>query len=526
MTDNCRLIYNVVRGTEANLAYNAEFLQYLLEQGKINATDELVNFEMLKRQKILSEHKYSIWYSKKEEVWYTHLPDEDRPDKRRKVKKKNKKDLENVICAYYTEQDSRDKLTVAELYTEWLKYKNLHVRSSGTMKRISAAWKKYYKEDEISRKKVQDLTELYLDEWIHEKIQNYHFNTKQYYNMSLPMRQMMEFAVKKKYIDVNLFENVKVELRLLAKTVKKEDCTQVFMVDEIPVVFEELDRHYHEYSKNTAPLAVELAFFTGLRVGELVALRYQDIDLEKSLLHVHCQETKEYVLLNDEEYHFSHYEVVDYTKSDAGDRYVYLVPEAKEIIKRIMDANEINKEPQQDFLLVKQGKRINSRAVVYQLDRCLNKVSIMHKSIHKARKTYVSALIDGGLNINEIRKQVGHADVRTTYACYCYNRFGEEETGKQIVRALDFNTKKTKEKPVEVQSHKKVTTSDHKLYHFKKIKIGIFSVNKRKSRNKKRMQEMGLEPTRSCDHRHLKPARLPIPPLLHFTINQSVSLTA
>ena len=27
---------------------------------------------------------------------------------------------------------------------------------------------------------------------------------------------------------------------------------------------------------------------------------------------------------------------------------------------------------------------------------------------------------------------------------------------------------------------------------------------------------MGLEPTRSCDHRHLKPARLPIPPLLHI----------
>lgn len=27
---------------------------------------------------------------------------------------------------------------------------------------------------------------------------------------------------------------------------------------------------------------------------------------------------------------------------------------------------------------------------------------------------------------------------------------------------------------------------------------------------------MGLEPTRSCDHRHLKPARLPIPPLLRI----------
>ena len=34
---------------------------------------------------------------------------------------------------------------------------------------------------------------------------------------------------------------------------------------------------------------------------------------------------------------------------------------------------------------------------------------------------------------------------------------------------------------------------------------------------------MGLEPTRSCDHRHLKPARLPIPPFLHF-VNRLTSL--
>ena len=32
------------------------------------------------------------------------------------------------------------------------------------------------------------------------------------------------------------------------------------------------------------------------------------------------------------------------------------------------------------------------------------------------------------------------------------------------------------------------------------------------------MQEMGLEPTRYCYHRHLKPARLPIPPLLRTNI--------
>ena len=40
------------------------------------------------------------------------------------------------------------------------------------------------------------------------------------------------------------------------------------------------------------------------------------------------------------------------------------------------------------------------------------------------------------------------------------------------------------------------------------------------------MQEMGLEPTRYCYHRHLKPARLPIPPFLHASDIVSVFLVS
>ena len=34
------------------------------------------------------------------------------------------------------------------------------------------------------------------------------------------------------------------------------------------------------------------------------------------------------------------------------------------------------------------------------------------------------------------------------------------------------------------------------------------------------VQKMGLEPTRYCYHRHLKPARLPIPPLLRTSASE------
>ena len=37
-------------------------------------------------------------------------------------------------------------------------------------------------------------------------------------------------------------------------------------------------------------------------------------------------------------------------------------------------------------------------------------------------------------------------------------------------------------------------------------------------KDKKIVQEAGLEPARYCYHRHLKPARLPIPPLPHFVL--------
>ena len=41
-------------------------------------------------------------------------------------------------------------------------------------------------------------------------------------------------------------------------------------------------------------------------------------------------------------------------------------------------------------------------------------------------------------------------------------------------------------------------------------------------KDKKIVQEAGLEPARYCYHRHLKPARLPIPPFLHFPLFQQL----
>lgn len=60
------------------------------------------------------------------------------------------------------------------------------------------------------------------------------------------------------------------------------------------------------------------------------------------------------------------------------------------------------------------------------------------KTSHKIRKTYISTLIDSGLNIDEIRRMAGHTDERTTYGNYCYNRLTNSQTEEKIENALNF----------------------------------------------------------------------------------------
>jgi len=128
--------------------------------------------------------------------------------------------------------------------------------------------------------------------------------------------------------------------------------------------------------------------------------------------------------------------VVDFVKTDAGDREVYLSVEARRIIKMIMDHNLDKNEKDDDYLFVSNGKRVYERAVDYRLRKYCKLANISQKSMHKIRKTYISTLIDARVNINELRKQVGHEDEKTTYRNYCFNRLTDLQTEEQFENAL------------------------------------------------------------------------------------------
>jgi integrase len=61
--------------------------------------------------------------------------------------------------------------------------------------------------------------------------------------------------------------------------------------------------------------------------------------------------------------------------------------------------------------------------------------------MHKARKTYISTLIDAGVNINTIRSLAGHESEETTYKNYCFDRMVDKQKEDLLERALTHHAR-------------------------------------------------------------------------------------
>lgn len=404
--------------------------------------------EMTKKQEILSKHPYDIW--EKDAYCYTYLPDATKKYGRRQIKRKGKdgrtarKCIEDAIIEFYKqkqkeeeEKNNRSK-TFKEMYKKWLVYKGMHTDSSAYIRRITNDWNRFYDNDEIAGIPVDILSTLYLDNWIHSVIKKYKLNKKQFYNMSIILRQTLDYCVKIGCLECNPFEKVQINKKMLKDNPRKDDATQIFTVEEEPEIIA-YEWEKFENSLATVHLGIILAFKLGLRVGELSALRISDFNKDKSYVHIHAMEITEYDTDDGEHFYVSGRRVVDYTKTISGIRDVYVPLEARSIIETIIKTNKRMGYWGENFLFIrKDGSRYPTYSFTKSLLLACEHENIPQKSMHKIRKTYISALIDGNINISEISKMVGHADKRTTLKSYCYNRFTQEQTENSIENALNF----------------------------------------------------------------------------------------
>lgn len=439
-----------------------DLLKYITENDMIDLTYVREQVEMKRREAILKQHQYSIWHSEKENVWYSYLPDSSKVNNRKKIKRKRKRDLEDVIYDFYlsmqsepTETEQSKDFSVESMFYEFMKHKANEV-NSGTVKRMMADWTRFYEpEKEFIAMSVKDMTKINVDDFFNAVLEKHDLKKKAFYNMCGILKQTLEYAVDAEYIEKNPYR-IKVNKKKFISSSKKPSAKEVFQAGEKEMLIDEMERRLKNNPSNTAPLAVMLDFELGTRKGEILAICKADIVGNR--IHIHRQLVEEFDTSDLNHIKSKGFHVVDYTKSEDGDRWLPLTDKAKKIIKRIEIANREYSHQYKDFLFVKDGKCLTPDAVDAQIKRGCEYIGIPVKTMHKIRKTYASTLLHNGVNLSIVKDMLGHADESTTLKHYIYNIEDSTETDNKVLNALD------------PQNYAKSDQSDQNIIPFRKLK--------------------------------------------------------
>lgn len=159
-----------------------------------------------------------------------------------------------------------------------------------------------------------------------------------------------------------------------------------------------------------------LMLFTGMRIGEALALKWSDIDFKNKKIHIGntlTRDKNDKVIMGDK------------TKTKNSVRDLQITTRISQILEQI---------PKEYNLLFQDEKGLISPSQVNSYVIRLNKRYEVAPELHThmLRHTYATRCIEAGMNIKVLQKNLGHAKISTTLDTYAsvLSRFQEDENEK------------------------------------------------------------------------------------------------
>lgn len=393
-----------------------EVLQTLVRSGIMTLDEVLGKDIMTKREKTERMHTYSLTPPSKEGGrWQTRVKD---GDKVRNIKANSKEELLDKLADIYFANSYLDNLTFYGLYLEWLEYKKGITSSPNTILRHQQHYKKYFAPSALHDAKITELDELILETECNSIVKNFDLTRKEWNNIKTILNGMFEYAVRKKYLSDSPLMRVRINVKF-RQVNHKPNTTQVFIAPERKAYMAYLNKQFEE-TGDTSYLAEYINFYFGLRVGELVALKWSDI--WGGQLHVVREEVR------DQTVNPHRYKIVEHTKTHT-DRSVEIPAQAQAVLDCIPRTGE--------YIFVRNGERITSIRIQTINYRYAQRTGKQLLSSHAVRRTYASELHCQGVPLKVIQEQLGHSSIMTTEK-YIYNVDTPETTSDLIANAFRY----------------------------------------------------------------------------------------
>lgn len=159
--------------------------------------------------------------------------------------------------------------------------------------------------------------------------------------------------------------------------------------------------------RRTGYFAVMLMIETGLRVGEVLALRWQDVQLTRKRINVR----NTVVRLANKKQSF----VQDSVKSESSRRTIPLTPEAINILEE-----QYARRTSEWVFTNDDGERLSYEALRYQTRKACDEAGIEYRGEHVFRHTFATNCYHKGIDVKILSRLLGHADVNITYNLYIH----------------------------------------------------------------------------------------------------------
>ena len=179
-------------------------------------------------------------------------------------------------------------------------------------------------------------------------------------------------------------------------TEKPVECFTVFEQKQIEqaVVSGKKDKLY----------GIILCLYSGLRIGELIALQWSDIDFAKGILTVSksCHDGKGG-------------RIIDEPKTAASRRVIPLPKQLLPVLKNI------EKRSGSPFVVSANEKPVSVRSYQRSFELLLKKLKIPHKGFHSLRHTFATRALECGMDVKTLSEILGHKNPTVTLSRYAHS---------------------------------------------------------------------------------------------------------
>lgn len=161
-------------------------------------------------------------------------------------------------------------------------------------------------------------------------------------------------------------------------------------------------------SKKKRLFGIIICFYTGLRIGELLALEWSDVDLENGRLNVNksCHYGRD---ING-----VYKRIVEAPKTESSDRIVPIPQELTKYFKMMDTGDCLN-------VVSHNGKPVPTRTYQAAFTSILKKLGIENRCFHSIRHTFATRALESGMDVRTLSELMGHKNPSVTLSRYAHS---------------------------------------------------------------------------------------------------------